>query len=379
MQQRFTNLLFLSFSLCYLGLGTLSAQVITETYEYDGLDRNYILFLPDDIAPGAPLVFNLHGYGSNATEQLLYSGMNNVAEANGFAVVYPTGSMDNNGFRHWRSGIEISNTDDVGFLTELAGFLQTTYDLDPERTFSCGMSNGGFMSYHLACQAPETFKAIASVTGTMSSGTFNDCAPSVPVPVLEIHGTADEVVPYEGRGDIGDGWGSFIATETVIDFWADLNECSEFEEADLEDLDPTDGSTVMSKKYTDCATGNRVWLYTVENGGHDWPGAFFGMANQDFDASEKIWEFFDLYEPPSSTIELNETTIQLYPNPTNGPVKLEGADEVESLELFDMSGRMIGNLRVQEELNVRFLNSGIYLLKIRTREGQLSQQKLIVH
>lgn len=370
-------LLILSFLLAFPVLGW-SQQLLNESIMFDGIERDYILYLPASLTTDAPLVFNLHGYGSNGGEQMLYSGMNSVADEHGFAVCYPRGTNDNQGFPHWNAGLNISTTDDVGFLTALAEYLQNEYILDSERTFSCGMSNGGFMSYHLACQAPETFKAIASVTGTMSSGTFDNCSPSVPVPVLEIHGTADPVVPYNGTVDVP-GWGDFIGTEIVIDYWANLNGCSEYDEVNLPDTDPNDGSTVVSRKYTDCTTGNRVWLYTVIGGGHDWPGAVFGTANQDFEASELIWEFFSQYAPPSSTQEIVENTIQLYPNPSSGPVHLEGAEWVESLELFDLSGRKIGDLRVQRELNVRFLNSGIYLLKIRTRSGQLSQQKLIVH
>ena len=85
--------------------------------------------------------------------------------------------------------------DDIGFLSELAGHLQVEYDLNPDHTFVCGMSNGGFMSYTLACDRPDVFKAIASVTGTMSGFDWNNCDPDEPVPVLQIAGADDNIVP----------------------------------------------------------------------------------------------------------------------------------------------------------------------------------------
>ena len=99
----------------------------------------------------------------------------------------------------------MTNVDDIGFLSSLANFLQSEYNLDPNKTFSCGMSNGGYMSWTLACNAPEVFKAIASVTGTMSGNDWAECNPSSFIPVMQISGTSDNIVPIDGNEE--EEWG----------------------------------------------------------------------------------------------------------------------------------------------------------------------------
>ena len=124
-------------------------------YNYDGQNRSYYLFVPDSIQTGAPLVFVLHGYTGSAAGIMNYSGMNNIAENEKFVVCYPQGTMDGSGNAFWNVGYDFHSdqtVDDVGFIIELAQFLQTEYNLSRNNTFSTGMSNGGELSYLLACQ-----------------------------------------------------------------------------------------------------------------------------------------------------------------------------------------------------------------------------------
>ncbi|MCH2081325.1 MAG: T9SS type A sorting domain-containing protein [Saprospiraceae bacterium] len=356
----------------------LAQQISSGTFMYDGIERSYMQYTPSNLEPNAPLVFNLHGYGSNGTEQMFYSNMNATAEANGFMVIYPNGTNDVNNTPHWNAGLMISQTDDVGFLVALAEYLQTEFDLDPERTFSCGMSNGGFMSYHLACNANQTFGAIASVTGTMNQNTFDNCNPGQAVPVLEIHGTADFVVPYLGAPNIP-GWGNFIATPDVIDFWVDNNGCGDFTEAELPNTDPNDNSTVSTKIYNDCNGNSKVWLYTINNGGHDWPGAFFGQANQDVNASDVIWEFFSQYDPITNTIEAKQERFKISPNPTSDILQIENAHLLKQIQLLNTNGRVIQSFATYTSMiDVSDLPNGLYIIQFITNNGQISTQKLII-
>ena len=373
MRLRILTLLFLFTQIYAIGQQTVNGTLI-----HDGVIRNYMLYLPTGLAAeNAPLVFNLHGYTSNANEQMFYSNMNAVAENNGFAVCYPNGTQDVQGVTHWNANLNISTTDDVGFLVALAQELQEEYQFDAERTYSCGMSNGGFMSYTLACEAPEVFKAVASVTGTMNSVTFENCDPSSVVPVLEIHGTADQTVPYDGAEGVI-GWGDFMATDTVIDFWVSLNDCMKLDEMDLDDVNMNDGSTVTSFKYSDCATGNQVWLYKVHDGGHDWPGTFFGNPNRDFNASEKIWEFFSLANTLTNVEEPDQKEVRIFPNPTDGQIFLQNYEEIQALELLNMNGQMIQNLSPAASLDISTHNAGVYFLRIQTKDNQLSLQKVFI-
>ncbi|HRK29013.1 MAG TPA: PHB depolymerase family esterase [Chitinophagales bacterium] len=188
---------FLVYSLCLLGVQNLPAQT-NGSFTFGGQNRTYIAYVPSGYAPGSslPLVFVLHGFTQSAQAIMNYSGFNTVAEANNFIAVYPNGVGNawntNSGFPGG------STADDVGFISALIDTMHATYGIDTASVFSCGFSAGGFMSHLLACELGNRIAAIAAVGGTMSDAAFNACEPSRPVPVLQIHGTADAVVSYNG-------------------------------------------------------------------------------------------------------------------------------------------------------------------------------------
>lgn len=263
-------------------------------FEHNGIDRDYYFYKPDSALENAPLVFVLHGYSSSANSIMSYSMMNSIAEENGFAVCYPQGTSDQNNNNFWNVGYAFhanQNVDDVDFLVSLANYLQSEYDLSNENTFSTGMSNGGDMSYMLACQAHEHFKAIAPVAGCMMESIYETCE-STPIPVLEIHGTNDDVNLWEGDMENNDGWGEYLSTLDGIDYWIETNECLESEDIELPNIDFLDGSYIIKHRYFNCFDDNEVILYEVVNGGHDWPGAY---GNMDINSSNEIWNFFNQY------------------------------------------------------------------------------------
>ena len=257
---------------------------IPESYSFnhEGLVRQYYLYEPDLLEENAPLVFVMHGYGGSANGILSYSGMNTIADQYGFAVCYPNGTIDQSGNRFWNVGYNMhqnETVDDVDFLSSLAQYLQEEYNLSSQNTFATGMSNGGDISYMLACQAPNIFSAIAPVAGCMMTWIFESCDPSLSVPVLEIHGTNDNVTWWEGDpNDLG-GWGPYIGTEEGIDFWVDINACSSSEDI------PVPNTNTINHRYFDCNDNTEVWLYEVVGGGHDWPGY----------SSQEIWSFFSSF------------------------------------------------------------------------------------
>lgn len=250
-------------------------------FEWDNEEREYFLYIPETLQENAPLVFVLHGYWGSGEDMV--GLLSEQAYEHGFAVCYPTGLGDNlQGANHWNSNFNssFSTVDDVGFLTNLAYFLQEEYNLNPEETFSCGMSNGGYMSWSLACHAPEVFKAIASVTGTMSGPDWEECNPSTLVPVMQISGTADTVVPMDGSmGYESEGWGGAPNIYTIMDFWSDLHGCIDQETINFQ----FDYSTDLTQ-YFNCIsnTSTELRLYVANGMEHTWP-AF---------ANEQIWDFF---------------------------------------------------------------------------------------
>ena len=274
-------------------------STIEITYPYDfffdhnGVNRLYTLYKPDNLKEKAPLVFVLHGYTSNSTNIMNYSKMNEIADQNGFMVCYPQGTSNAfTGQTHWNANLkEMSSIADSEFLTDLAKKLQAEFNLSEKNTFACGMSNGGFMSYTLGCERSDTFKAIASITGTMSGYDWNNCNPNK-VPVLQISGTNDMVVPMDGSMSSAGGWGGAPKIQDIMNYWGDINECTQTQTLNLPDSNKTDNSYVSIEKKVDCYNNHQVWFYTVYGGAHTWPGAW---GNMDINASEEIWDFFSRY------------------------------------------------------------------------------------
>ena len=290
-------LVFFSFFLLSCTTTDLEADQISENswttksfiYEFEGLNRRYILHRPKDLKENSPLIFILHGFGSSATNIMSYSQMNLIADQNGFLVCYPQGSTLPTGQSHWNANLEMSTVNDIDFLSELSNQLSITYKTNEDNTFVAGMSNGGFMSYTLGCNKSNVFKAIASVTGTMSGKDWKNCYPVNKIPVLQISGTDDTTVPWDGSMSTSYGWGGAPHIKKVVEFWGDLNQCDQVEEFDFPDIDDSDKSTVSLTKRKGSSDGNEVWFYTVKGGGHDWPGSW---GNKDMSASEEIWKFF---------------------------------------------------------------------------------------
>ena len=199
----------------------------TLNFNHDGTSREYIFYSPNNIGVNAPLVFVAHGYSGSAQDIMNYSGMNAIADQNGFAICYPQGTFDSWGNRFWNVGYDFTTTstiDDVDFIISLSSYLQLTYNLSSENTFFTGMSNGAELSYLLACEATNNFRAFAPVAGTIFPNGLNNniCNPPNGVPVFEIHGLNDNVTLFEG--DANDQfWGPYLGIDSIISFWVNEN------------------------------------------------------------------------------------------------------------------------------------------------------------
>ena len=327
----------LAISCCLvLGIGLSANAQVQQTFEYGGVERTYYLDLPADLATGAPLVFVLHGYGGSAWGIRNYSGWSTIAVNEGVAVCYPQGTLDASGTSHWNANMGISATDDHGFLVALAQHLQETYSLSPDCTYSCGMSNGGYMSYSLACHHPDVFRAVGSVTGAMSQYDFNNCNPDEVVPVIHLHGTADLVVSY--NNGVGAGtWGN-AGVPDIIDLWTGMMETTEVDETDLPNLEVVDLSSVELFRYYGAPEGQEFHHYRVSGGGHDWFGVW---GNQDIESTELLWDFFQ------SHCAGEFTSVEESPLPEAELVEWTG-DGLRVLDrchirVYDLQGRLVWN------------------------------------
>lgn len=278
----------------------------------DGLEREYILTVPSsyDAGTATPLLFNFHGFTSTALAQYVYSELFQTAEAEGFILVTPQGTLNNDGVPFWNTGA--GAPDDVSFVDQLLTSLQSQLCIDPTRVFSTGLSNGGFLSSRLGCDLSDRIAAIAPVGGTAFYGSCDARA----VPVIAFHGTADNVVPL---GPI---------ENTAVPGWAAHNNCGA--PVTQDPVPPTSG--VRLTRYDGCDDGATVELYVIfdvdtvtpgdQGGGHTWPGSTFvlppdfklllGQTTLEISANDLMWDFLMAHPLPDA------------PKPIDGPLAVGG-------------------------------------------------------
>ena len=361
-------------TLLMMQFSAIAQQTIYESITHDGMQREYILYVPENYTGDmpVPLVLNFHGYGSNAGEQMWYGDFRSIADTSGFLIIHPQGTLFN-GITHWNVGGWTigSTTDDVGFVDALLDSISVDYNIEPTRIYATGMSNGGFMSFLLACQLSEKIAAIASVTGSMTPETYYNSNPLHPTPILQIHGTADDVVPYNGEV-----W--TLPIDDVLQYWVDYNNCNTTPIITaLPDIDPNDGSTVEYIVYYGGDNSVSVEHYKVIDGGHTWPGTEYGGpgTNYDIDASVEIWKFFSKYDINgligTTDIEAlveNDLKLTIYPNPTKSYINIEiNFTEPLEYELFSPLGkRMLNGIISSNNLQIDLsrLSPNIYFLRI---------------
>ncbi len=265
------------------------------------LHRSYSVHVPPRYNPQKPLpvVLALHGAGTNGRITANFTGLNKKADEAGFAVVYPNGTGAGGILLTWNSGGlrragEGSAADDVGYIRKVLDDLQTCLTVDGQRVYATGISNGAMMCYRLASEMSDRIAAIAPVAGTIAIDNYH---PKRPVPVIHFHGTADKLVLFHGpQNDAAKLFGFKSVPETIRILVA-CNSCVPDPQTDELPDKAHDGTKVTRKVYAPQEGGAEVVLYTVEGGGHTWPGRqppirFIGKSTEQISANDLIWEFF---------------------------------------------------------------------------------------
>lgn len=376
---KFVYKLLLTAILGFITPGLTNAQ----TYYFEQGDslRKCIVHLPASYnsTVSYPLVFNFHGYSSNAIQEQAYTLMDNTADAGNFIVVYPEGLADGLGNRFWAVGFNESYATgeyDVDFVRMLIDTFMQMYSLNTNRIYACGMSNGGYFSNRLACELGDRIAAIAGVTGLMTDTTYNHCLSAADKPVLQIHGTNDPVVNYNGI------FNSLSAEETVA-FWQMKNTCGGISDTTpFADVNTADASTAALIKFYNCTSNSEVWFVKIENGGHTWPGGLIdiptnGATNRDFSASSLIWDFFSRYDINGYTglHEVQNTPTAVYPNPFTNSLQIENT-AIREIRLYDLWGNKIIT-SVNKTINTSCLERGIYFLIVESKAGTTESFKLL--
>ena len=247
---------------------------------HDGLARQFVVYVPTNYNTDTdyPLMINFHGFGGTASDFVETADMRSLAESENFIVVYPQGTLLG-GYPHWNSSAPSSDNkssvDDIGFVEALIENISSTYSINENRIYAAGYSNGGFMSYYLACNSTK-FAAIGSVAGTMIDDSYQNCNALVPTAMINIHGTADSVVLYEG-----DSYGS-TAIKDVVTWWKNFNSCLN------EDVLTNQNGSIEQQIFYDDSGNPYVQHIKIYDGGHYWSDKLnFNGKN----TSELIWDF----------------------------------------------------------------------------------------
>jgi polyhydroxybutyrate depolymerase len=256
-----------------------------------GEKREYLLYVPRSYDPSrpTPLVISMHGAGLWGAAQKETSQWNDLADEQRFIVVYPSG-VGGKGVRVWRAEPGAGVKKDVRFISELIDTLEASYNIDSTRIYANGLSNGGGMSFVLSCTLSDRIAAVGMV-GAAQTMPWNWCTDKRAVPMIAFHGTADPDVPYNG----GSSWITarpFPSTPRWTANWARRNACGPTP------VELTVAADVTRREYTSCADNASVVLYTVQGGGHTWPGGtplpewFVGRTSRGISATRLMWAFF---------------------------------------------------------------------------------------
>jgi len=262
----------------------------------DGKKREYYVSLPEDTSKPIPLIINFHGFLDRAINQKESSQMDNYAHQNGVGVVYPEGVK-----RSWNVGKAIyNNENDIGFVNALIDSVSSKYNIDSDRIYACGFSNGGEFTYELMCGLSNKIAAFGSVGGNFIINEKRSCNVNRAIPLIHIHGTKDRLAKYNGY----DGY--FLSTINSVNFWAKYNQLDKMIVENIEDIHKKDRTTVEKYTFYKDNSNTQVIHFKVVNGGHLWLGSpmgdrfleklLFGRNNHEINSSKELVDFFLKYK-----------------------------------------------------------------------------------
>ncbi len=349
---------------------------ISETIEYDGLTREYSIYVPEsyDGTTSFPLLFNFHGGGGNIAFHIAIADMSPIADTANFIVIYPQARPDPSDGNSFNWIPKVPGTfDDVPFISSLIDTIAINYEIDQNRIYACGYSLGGDMSFELACKLNSRIAAIAPVARTMQANPDSFCFPVHPTGILSILGTDDTTSPYNGLTYLGIEY--YLSAAATHSYWATLNLCNP--NATMNTVSPSVERYTWSTE-SGCAYVEEL---KVIGGGHDWPGSF---GNMTIDASEEIWQFVSRYDINGlidcTALSINENNGQaenykVFPNPFNQELNIEVKfPQGNNYRIYNGIGELVISGKLNSQINTIDLSSlppNVYLLKVESQSIKL--------
>ena len=366
------------FSFIFLVLNVFGQQQINKTLFFDGQSRSYIVYIPASYNGSTqyPLLFNFHGGGGTAAGFIYTNDMRPLADTAAFIAVYPQAAVDPlDGSNSWLHKAPTAHND-VNFIEAIIDTLSNNYNIDNDRVYACGYSEGGIFSYELGCRLNNRIAAFSAVSGSMLVDAFRvsyynlgNCSPIHPTAVLLIPGTADSNPhsTYTGFQPY------YMSVNQITTYWANHNNT---------DLNPiitqvpnnntADGSTVEKRIWENGDNCVAIKELKVINGDHDWPGVF---GNMDIDATEEIWNFVSHYDINGlincgNTIidEKSKSSFKIFPNPSYKKITIKNINgNISNYSIYNSLGKLIINGTLNSSncnIDISKLESDIYILKI---------------
>ena len=369
-----------TFIICiiFLSFNLFGQQQLNRTLFFDGQNRSFIVYVPSsyDATTQVPLLFNFHGGGGTSSGFINYENdMRPIADTANFIAVYPQAAVDpTDGSNSWLHKTPTTHND-VNFIEAIIDTLSNDYNIDNDRVYACGYSEGGLFSYELGCRLNNRIASFASVSGSMLTESyrlnngFGSCSPIHPTAVLLIPGTSDGSFHsmYNGFQPY------YLSVNEITTYWANHNNTA---------INPTvtavpnsntsDGSTVEKRIWENGDNCVTVQELKVINGDHDWPGS---SGNMDINASQEIWKFVSKYDI-NGLINCGSTEIttskdlkfEIFPNPTSNIIYLNNLNKNSSnFQIFSSIGKLEMNGPINKtniSLDISNLKPQLYILKI---------------
>ena len=329
----------------------MSQTTITKDLFFDGIDREYIVYIPEsyDGQKEFPLMFNFHGGAGYASDFMYTNDMRPIADTADFIAVYPQGAINTieDGGSGTTSWIHKAPTDhdDIYFVEAIIDAMSSEYLIDQNRIYACGYSEGAIISYELGCRLNSKIAAFAAVSGSMLDNYYRDdiygwgpCNPVHPTGMMLIPGTVDGSPHslYEGLsyGDMP----LYMSANDITVYWSNYNNTViNPVVTDVVNSAPNDGSTVQRKLWLNGDNCVSIQELKVINGDHEWPGSF---GNMDINATEEIWNFVSKFNTEGQIDCDQLSTLEIK----------NSIDNKELIQVIDVLGRKVINHQKKNQI-----------------------------
>lgn len=352
---------------------SLSQDFISQTTYYDGNNREYELYIPENYnnSNAVPLLFNFHGGNGTMSDQIYLSDMRSLADENNFIIVYPQAIADptDDGSLNWIFKGD-SDHDDIYFIESIIDELSSQYSIDLSRVYACGYSLGGEFVYELLCRLNNKIAAGVVVARTMGQYQYENCNPEHPTAIMTILGTEDYESNYDGV--VYNGVTYYISADVTHQYWTNYNNADvNPSEIDLPNNNSSDGSTVTKRIWGNGEACVSVVELRINGGGHDWPGS---TGNMDINSNNEIWDFVSQYsldgliEECSLSVNIyNKSEFKIYPNPVENYIQIINQSENRNFIISDLKGGVVFEstlINGENIFDISELSPAIYNLKI---------------